>query len=162
MPLPAAATFIQQTDHRLQSTASVVDANQTSSAEPRHASLDDMPTVSDEVVAGNEDDDGSVGDDTILADEAVLTVNEVEEVLRDAFAEADQLVSIANTQEGSIPVSEDLTRRRARTLTWWRRYMTPTHLLRNNSPTHRSQTREAQPPRFSQRGDRPSTNQRSR
>lgn len=67
--------------------------------------------MSAEVVAGSDDtdsaDEGSVGDDTILAGEAVLTVNEVEEVLRDAFAEADQLASITNAQ-GPIPVGEDL------------------------------------------------------
>lgn len=37
-------------------------------------------------------DDDSAGDNTILGDGAVLTENEIEEVLGDAFAEANQLV----------------------------------------------------------------------
>lgn len=52
-------------------------------------------------------DEGSAGDDTILADEAVLTVNEIEDVLRDAFAEADQLASITIVQEGDSSVGGD-------------------------------------------------------
>lgn len=112
-PLPAAATFIE-IDHRLQEAASVVvgDATKVSLAEVSLASLDGTPTASDEVVAGNEGagsaDEDSVGDDTILADEAVLTVNEVEDVLRVAFAEADQSVSITNVQ-GAISVGYDLS-----------------------------------------------------
>lgn len=107
-PLPAAAAFIE-IDHQLDSVASVVvgDATKVSLA-----SLDGTPPTPDEVIPGNEDmgsvDENSVGDDTILADEAVLTVNEVEEVLRDAFAEADQFASIINAQ-GAAPVGDDLT-----------------------------------------------------
>lgn len=65
------------------------------------------------MAAGDENadsvDEGSVGDDTILADEAVLTVNEIEDVLRDAFAEADQLVSITIVQGGNASVGGDFT-----------------------------------------------------
>ena len=90
----------------------VDDATKVSLAEVSLASLDGTPTALDEVVAGNEGvgsaDEDSVGDETILADEAVLTVNEVEDVIRDAFAEADQLVSITNVQ-GAISVGHDLS-----------------------------------------------------
>lgn len=75
-------------------------------------SPDGVPTISTEVEADNEGvdsaDEYSVGDDTIIAGGPVLTVNEVEEVLRVAFAEADQLGSITNAQ-GVLPVSGDLT-----------------------------------------------------
>jgi len=64
------------------------------------------------VEAGDDDidssDEGSVGDDTVIASGPVLTVNEVEEVLRGAFAEADQLASITNAQ-CTVPVSKGLT-----------------------------------------------------
>jgi hypothetical protein len=89
-------------------------------------------------------DEGSVGDDTVLADEAVLAVNEVEEVLRDAFAEADQLASITNDQ-GATPVGDDPTS------------VSPgpslgcvgiRHHPGRESP-RTTQTREAQPPKFS-------------
>jgi len=70
--------------------------------------LGGVPTISTEVEAGNVDSDSadgdSIGDVTIVASGAVLTVNEVEEVLRGAFAEADQLASITNAQ-GAVTVS---------------------------------------------------------
>ena len=53
-------------------------------------------------------DEDLVGDDTVLADGAVLTVNEVEEVLRDAFAETDRLAPAQNTR-GATSVGNHLT-----------------------------------------------------
>lgn len=109
-PLPAAATFIE-IDHRLQSTASVIGDTKVPLVEVSLTSPGSIPTISTEVVGGNEDmdsaDGDSVGNDTILADEGVLMVNEVEQVLRDAFAEADQLASVTNVQ-GTVPVGEGL------------------------------------------------------
>ena len=111
MSLPAATTFIEN-DHQSQSAASIGDTK-VSLAEVSFASLGGTPTILDELVGGEEDeesaDEDPVRDYTVLADEAVLTVNEVEEVLRDAFEEADQLVSITNDQEGATPVGDDLT-----------------------------------------------------
>ena len=111
-PLPAAATFIE-IDHQLQSADPAVgDTTKVSLARVSLTSPDGIPTISTDVGDGDEDvdstDEDSVGNDTILAGGAVLTVNEVEEVLRDAFAEADQLASITNAQ-GTVPVSENLT-----------------------------------------------------
>ena len=112
-PLPAAATFIE-IDHQSQSTppTAVRHTTKVPLTVIPFASLDGTSLIPDEVVADNEDvysvDEEPAGDDTILADEAVLTVNEVEEVLRGAFTEADQLASTINPQEGSIPVGEDL------------------------------------------------------
>lgn len=108
--LPAAATFIN-IDHQLQSAAPLV-VNTTGMA-VAGGSLDGIPTISAEVTTGDGDmddaDEGSAGDVTILADEGVLTVNEVEEVLRGAFAEADQLASITDAQEDAAPASDDFT-----------------------------------------------------
>ena len=110
MPLPAASTFIEI--DQLRSTASAVGGvTKVALAEAPLALSGGIPITSAEIVAGTEDtdstDEASVGDDTILVEEAVLTVNEVEEVLRGAFAQADQLITDA--QEGTIPVGEDLT-----------------------------------------------------
>jgi hypothetical protein len=75
--------------------------------------IDGTPAILDEVVVGIEDpgisDEDPVGDDTILADGAVLTVNEVEEVLRDAFAETDRLVPAPNALEGVTSVGDVTT-----------------------------------------------------
>jgi hypothetical protein len=101
VPLPAATAFIE-IDQQSQLAASIGDTTKVSLAP-----LDGTPTISDEVVGG-EEGEGPVGDDTVLADEAVLAVNEVEEVLRDAFEEADQLASITNDQ-GATPVGDDPT-----------------------------------------------------
>lgn len=106
-PLPAAATFIE-IDHQLHPTAPVVgDTINPSTIGAFLTSPGGVPTISTEVEAGNEDadsaDEDSIGDVTIIAGGAVLTVNEVEEVLRGAFAEADQLASTTNSQ-GVIPV----------------------------------------------------------
>lgn len=108
MPLPAAAAFIE-INHQLQPTTPVVrDTADASFARVSLTSPGGVPTISTEAVAGNEDadsaDEGSIEDVTIIASGAVLTVNEVEEVLRGAFAEADQLASITNAQ-GVVPVS---------------------------------------------------------
>lgn len=93
-PLPAATALIE-IDHRLRSTVSIDDTTKISLAGVSLASLDG-------VVAGKEDgdnaDEDAVGDDTVLIDEAVLTINEVEEVLRHAFAAADQSASSASEQ----------------------------------------------------------------
>lgn len=75
--------------------------------------MDGTPTIPNEAIGGkgdkeNADKDPAV-DNTVLPDEAVLTVNEVEEVLRDAFEEADQLASITNDQEGATSVGDDPT-----------------------------------------------------
>ncbi|KAF9648321.1 hypothetical protein BDM02DRAFT_2279947 [Thelephora ganbajun] len=110
MPLPAVTTFIE-IDRHIQLVASVVagDTTKVDLAEVSLASVDGAPIIPDRA-AVNEDassaDEDSVGGDTILADEAVLTVNEVEEVLRDAFAEADQLVSVTNAREGGASESD--------------------------------------------------------
>lgn len=56
-------------------------------------------------MAGKDDEDNAedtVGDDTILADETVLTMNEVEEVLRHAFATADRSASIPSDQGATL------------------------------------------------------------
>lgn len=108
MSLPAATTFIEN-DHQSQSAASIGDTK-VSLAEVSFASLGGTPTISDEVAGGEEEsaDEDPVRDHTVLADEAILTVNEVEEVLRDAFEEADQLASITNDQ-GATPVGDDPT-----------------------------------------------------
>ena len=47
-------------------------------------------------------DEDAVGDDTVLADETVLTMNEVEEVLRHAFAAADRSPSIPSDQGATL------------------------------------------------------------
>lgn len=113
-PLPAAATFID-IDHHLQSGASAVTdkATKISFAEVSHTLPDGIPTISDEVVVGIEDpgtaDEDSVGDDTVISDGAVLTANEVEEVLRDAFAETDRLVPIPDAQGSTTSVGDFLT-----------------------------------------------------
>lgn len=112
-PLPAAANFID-IDHYPRPVASVaVDKSiKASLAEVSLTILDGTPTISDEVVVGIEDpgtvDEDPVGDDTILADGAVLTVNEVEEVLRDAFAETDRLVPTPSTR-GTTSVGDHLS-----------------------------------------------------
>lgn len=112
MSLPAATTFIE-IDHQLQPVVPIGDITKVSLAEVSLASLDNAPTISDEVVAGKEGGDSAdedpVGDDTVIADEAVLTVDEVEDALRDAFAEADQSVSITPDQDGASSVGENLT-----------------------------------------------------
>jgi len=105
-PLPAATTFIE-IDHL--PTASVVgDTTNASFVGISLTSPSAVPTISTEVEADNEDvdsaDEDSIGDVTIIVSGAVLTVNEVEEVLRGAFAEADQLASITSAQ-GAVPVS---------------------------------------------------------
>ena len=107
-PLPAAATFIE-IDHHLQPIAPVVgDTTNASIVGVSLTSPSGVPTVSTEAEGSNEDvdsaDEDSIGDVTIITSGAVLTVNEVEEVLRGAFAEADQLASIKNVQ-GVVPVS---------------------------------------------------------
>ena len=111
VPLPAATTFIE-IDHQSQPAAPIDDSTKVSLAEILLASSDGTPIILDEVVVGEEDeesaDEDPVGDDTVLADEAVLTVNEVEEVLRDAFEEADQLASITNDQ-GATSVRDNPT-----------------------------------------------------
>lgn len=88
----------------MQSTVSIDDTTKISLAGVSLASLDGIFT--DEAVAGKEDgdsaDEDAVGDDTVLVDEAVLTINEVEEVLRHAFAAADQSVSIASEQGATL------------------------------------------------------------
>jgi hypothetical protein len=99
-PLPAAATFID-IDHQLHSAVLVaVD-------EVTKVSLTEAP-ISDGVVVENEGegslDQCSVGDDTILVDGAVLAANEVEEVLRDAFAETDKLVPATDARESITSV----------------------------------------------------------
>lgn len=75
--------------------------------------LDGARAISDNVVVGVEDlgtaDEDSVGDDTIIADGAILTANEVEEVLRDAFAETDRLVPAKNVQQSTTLVGGFLT-----------------------------------------------------
>ena len=111
MPLPAATTFIE-IDHQPQPFVSISDTTKVSFAKVSLSLLDGTPTISDENVAGKEGGDSAdedpVGNDTVLADEAILTVNEVEEALRDAFAEADHSGSVKNDQ-GSISVGKDLT-----------------------------------------------------
>ena len=61
-------------------------------------------------MASNEDtnstDEDSAADNTILAGDAVLTVNEVEEVLRGAFAQADRSTPTTDVQEGAVSVGE--------------------------------------------------------
>jgi len=106
VPLHAATTFIE-IDHQSRLAGSIDDTTKVSLAGVSLAPLDGVPAISDETV-GEEDED-PVGDDTVLADEAVLTVGEVEEVLRDAFKEADQLASIANDHEGTTSVGDDPT-----------------------------------------------------
>jgi len=111
MALPAATTFIE-IDHRLQSVTSIDGTNEGSFAEVSLPSLDGTLTILDEAVAvkegGDSADEDPVGKNTTLAEEAILTVNEVEEALRDAFAEADQLSSIKNDQ-GAASVGKDIT-----------------------------------------------------
>ena len=103
--LPAAATPID-IDYRLQPEApAVAEATKVSLAEVSLTLLDDRPIIFDEAAVCIED---SVGDDTILADGAVLTTNEVEEVLRDAFTEMDRFTPTTNTQEGTTSVSNFL------------------------------------------------------
>lgn len=110
-PLPAAATFIE-IDHQVQPTASEVgDTANASYTGVSLPSLGGVPTILTEVEAGNEDagsaDEDSIGDVTIIASGAILTANEVEEVLRDAFAEADQLASITNVAPVSVVLASD-------------------------------------------------------
>jgi len=112
VPLPAATAFIE-IDHQSQLAGSVDGTTKVSLTGVSPAPLDGVSAISDEVLGGKQDeesaDEDPVGDDTVLADEAVLTVNEVEEVLRDAFKEADQLASIVNDQEGTTSVGDNPT-----------------------------------------------------
>jgi hypothetical protein len=110
-PLPAAAAFVD-IDNPLQSefSATTDEAAKVPLPGVSLASLDGTPSISDEAMIGIEDP-GSIGEDcaadtTVLADGVVLTANEIEEVLRDAFAETDQMASGKNTREDVTPVSE--------------------------------------------------------
>jgi hypothetical protein len=85
VPLPAAANFIG-IDHRLQLEVAVVTDEAVGIEDP------DSP------------DGDAVIDNTVLADGPVLTANEVEEVLKDAFAGTDHLVPTQDAQEGTTPV----------------------------------------------------------
>lgn len=112
MPLPTATTFIE-IDRQSQLAGSVDGSTKVSLAGVSPTPLDGVSAISDEVLGGKQDeesaDEDPVGDGAVLADEAVLTVNEVEEVLRDAFKEADQLASIVNDQEGTTSVGDNPT-----------------------------------------------------
>ena len=104
VPLPAAATFID-TNHQLQPevSAAIDETAKVTLAEVSFTILDEAVVSVEDVVSSDED---SVGDDTIFADGAVLMVNEVEEVLRDAFAETDQLARTTDSQGGTTSVSD--------------------------------------------------------
>lgn len=110
--LPAAATLVD-IDHQLQPELPVAvdEATKVSvaEAEASFTSLEGTPSIS-EVVVGIEDvgdaGEDSVADDTVLVDGAVLTANEVEEVLKDAFAETDQTVLTRNVREGATPTPD--------------------------------------------------------
>lgn len=112
MPLPAATTFIK-IDHQSQLAGSVDGNTKAFLTGVSPAPLDGVSAILDEVLGGKQDEESAdgdpVGDDTVLADEAILTANEVEEVLRDAFKEADQLASIVNDQEGTTSVGDNPT-----------------------------------------------------
>ena len=90
MPLPAATAFID-IDHQVQSEVSVV--------------VDEVVGIED---TGSVEGDSAL-DNTVLADGAILTANEVEEVLRDAFADTDQSVPTQSAQEGATLVGDFLT-----------------------------------------------------
>lgn len=90
MPLPAAAAFID-IDHQVQSEVSVV--------------VDEVVGIED---SGSAEGD-LVSENTVLVDGAILTANEVEEVLRGAFADTDQSVPTQSAREGATLVGDFLT-----------------------------------------------------
>lgn len=138
--------------------AAVEEATKVSVAEVSFTSLEGTPSISG-VVAGIEDvsdaGEDSVTDDTVLADGAVLTENEVEEVLKDAFAETDQTVLTQSAREGAAPVGDHLAWPTS-ILTPPNRYPAPPPSSRKKSPVHQHhqpQARQSHLPAFQQERD---------
>lgn len=112
--LPAAATLVD-IDHQLQPEfpVDVDEATKVSVAEAEvpFTSSEDTPSTSEVVIDiedVNDTSEHSVADDAVLAVGAVLAANEVEEVLKDAFAETDQTVLTQNVRGGATPVGDCL------------------------------------------------------